>query len=131
MFKYFLLFLAIVALTKAEADPKPEANPKADPEPKADKPPVSGGYGAPPAPSYGAPPAPSYGAPAPSYGAPAPSYGPPPKPKDTCPKKCYDKTVYETVVKTAMEHKTSWNTASQVSGPISETQKLEYPSGHK
>ncbi|KAG7173038.1 Velvet complex subunit B-like 1 [Homarus americanus] len=108
-----VLALALVALVRGDAE--------ADPDYPAARPPTSYGappapsYGAPPAPSYGPPPAPSYGPPpAPSYGPPpAPSYGPPPKPKNTCPKKCYEKTVYTTITNTAKEHHTSWNTKNQ------------------
>ena len=72
-------------------------------------------YGPPP--KYG-PPRPSYGAPKPSYGAPQPSYGPPPKPKDTCPKQCYDKTQYVTKTNTAYEQHTKWDTAMQVRNQV-------------
>ena len=95
--------LTLVALVYGEAEAKPDY--------PAARPPTS--YGAPPAPapSYGPPPAP-----APSYGPPppAPSYGPPPKPKSYCHKKCYDKTTYTTITKTAKEHHTSWMTQNQV-----------------
>lgn len=97
-----VLLLSFSASVQAEADAKPDY--------PAAGPPSS--YGAPPAPapSYGPPPAP-----APSYGPPpAPSYGPPPKPKSYCHKKCYDKTVYTTITKTAKEHHTSWMTQNQV-----------------
>ena len=103
--------------------PPPSYGAPSKPKPTYGAPRPAPSYGAPskPKPSYGAPPpAPSYGAPpkpAPSYGAPppvAPSYGPPPAPKNTCPKKCYDKTVYETVTNTQMEQHTQWETQAQV-----------------
>uniref|UniRef100_A0A2P2I2T4 Extensin-2-like n=1 Tax=Hirondellea gigas TaxID=1518452 RepID=A0A2P2I2T4_9CRUS len=103
MMSRLLVLLLIVAAVRAEADAKAEAKPKADAEP--DYPPAS--YGPPP--SYGAPPAPTYGAP-----KAAASYGPPPKPRNTCPKKCYDKVYYTTITKTAMEHHTHWNTYDQL-----------------
>lgn len=90
-----VVLLVFFALAAGEADPKPEAKADADV-----------------APSYGAPPV--QRAPSGGYGAPAPSYGPPPKPKDYCPKKCYDKTAYETITKKATEHYTYWNTENQV-----------------
>ncbi len=99
MSRLFIL-LALVALARSEANPKPEAKANADIHPS---------YGPPPTNNYGPPPKPSYGPPPKKQ-----SYGPPPKPKDVCPKQCYDKTLYETVVKTAVEHKTSWKTVNQV-----------------
>ena len=105
----FLIVLLLVSSVWAKADPKAEA--KAEPEPKAAAKPD---YPA-PAPAYGAPPKPSYGPPpSNSYGPPKPTYGPPPKPVNSCPKKCYDKVLYTTVTKTAMEHHTHWNTYDQV-----------------
>ena len=114
---WILLVFALLGVVRCEAEAEAKAEPEAEPDYPPRRPPSN--YGAPP-PSYGPPPAPapSYGAPpAPSYGAPPkpkPSYGPPPKPKNTCPKKCYDKTVYTTLTKTAMEHHTEWNTYEMV-----------------
>jgi len=105
-----IIALLLVSAVWVAAEPKAEAKPEAKPDYPAPS------YGA-PAPSYGPPePAPSYGPPepAPSYGPPTPSYGPPPKPKNTCPKKCYDKVLYTTVTKTAMEHHTHYNTYDQL-----------------
>ncbi|XP_063846408.1 LOW QUALITY PROTEIN: adhesive plaque matrix protein-like [Scylla paramamosain] len=113
-----VLLLSFSASVQAEADAKPDY--------PAAGPPTSYGPPPAPAPSYGPPPAP-----APSYGPPpAPSYGPPPKPKSYCHKKCYDKTVYTTITKTAKEHHTSWMTENQyVPTTLYKyvTEKLYYP----
>jgi len=92
-----IVALLLLSVVWVSAEPKAEAKPEAKPD-----------Y-LPPAPLSQ-----SYGAPSPSYGAPAPSYGAPPAPKNTCPKKCYDKVLYTTVTKTAMEHHTHWNTYDQL-----------------
>jgi len=80
----------------------------AEPDYPAARPPTSYGAPAKPKPTYKAPanPRPSYGAPPPA----PPAYGPK---KDTCPKKCFDKTVYTTKTNVQTEHHTVWKTQAQ------------------